>query len=216
MSLEKRVSYQATNSYRTLNDFTVQTKNIWMACHGLGHLSRYFIEHFKNLDPHSNYIVAPQALSKYYQDRAYKYIGASWFTREDLDQETENVVHYLNAVYAQAILPLFHPDVNLILMGYSQGVSAITRWLAKSQVACSKLLLHSGGIPNELIAEDFKQQKNCKVILTYGNQDEYLQGSRLAEEITKYHRVWSENLIIEPFEGKHEVNEGFLEKHGNY
>ena len=150
MHSENQVNYNTANTYSPLNTFTKKTQNIWMTCHGLGYLSEYFIEHFKNLDPVTNYIVAPQAPSKYYQDKAYKYIGACWFTRKDLQQETENIINYLDAVYAKEIKPLLNPNLNFILMGYSQGVSAITRWAAKSKIKCSKFILHSGGMPDEL------------------------------------------------------------------
>ena len=76
MHPEKQVSYKTTNTYTTLNTFTEKTTTIWMVCHGLGYLSTYFIDHFKGLSPDANYIIAPQAPSKYYQDKSYTYIGA--------------------------------------------------------------------------------------------------------------------------------------------
>ena len=93
MREEKTVSYTTTNTYQTLNTFTPKTEEIWMVCHGLGHLTKYFLNHFEKLDPEKHYIIAPQAPSKYYQDKRYKYIGASWLTRENTDIEIENVLN---------------------------------------------------------------------------------------------------------------------------
>ena len=36
---------------------------------------------------------------------------------------------------------------NLIVLGYSQGVSVATRYIKNRQLQCSQLILHSGGLP---------------------------------------------------------------------
>jgi len=43
---EKEISYQSTNTYSTLNTLTSETKNVWIVFHGIGYLSRYFIQLF--------------------------------------------------------------------------------------------------------------------------------------------------------------------------
>ena len=65
-SIEKQVSYNTTNTYSTLNTLTDKTKNVWFVCHGIGYLSRYFLKYFDELNSDENYIIAPQAHSKYY------------------------------------------------------------------------------------------------------------------------------------------------------
>ena len=67
----------------------------------MGYLSTYFINYFKQLDPETNYIVAPQAPSKYYQGSDFKHVGASWLTRVDTVAETENVLAYVDAVVVE-------------------------------------------------------------------------------------------------------------------
>ncbi|TQD40109.1 alpha/beta hydrolase [Haloflavibacter putidus] len=209
-SAEKQVSYTTTNSYSTRNQLQEKTKNVWIACHGLGYLSKYFILYFAQLDKEENYIIAPQAPSKYYQKTDFKHVGASWLTRENTKQETENIVNYLDAVFTNENIP---GDKRLILFGYSQGVSVIMRWLASRKIDCADLVIHSGGIPKELTAEDFKFLKETKVSLLYGKQDEYLNAKRVKEEITRAEELFGkENLEILPFEGKHEINRGLLKK----
>jgi predicted esterase len=210
MPLEKQVNYPATNTYSTLNNYTEKTRNIWLVCHGIGYLSSYFINYFDHLDPETNYIIAPQAPAKYYQDKSYKYIGASWFTRRDLEQETQNVIKYLNAVYSAEIEPKRNENTKLLLFGYSQGVSAITRWAAASKIDCASLLLHSGGLPDELKAADFKNSQAQRVVLTYGDEDEYLTEKRMEKEMLKYNAIWGKQLKTEQFRGKHEVNRAFI------
>ena len=76
---ERLVSYETTNSYSTLNTLNDETENIWIVFHGIGYLSRYFIRLFQQLDCHKNYIIAPQAPSKYYKGEDYRKVGSSSF-----------------------------------------------------------------------------------------------------------------------------------------
>ncbi len=208
MSTQKEVSYTTTNTYNTLNNLSPKTKNIWVVFHGMGYLSRYFINYFSELNPDENYIIAPQAPSKYYQDRAFKHVGASWLTREDTLTETQNILNYIDAVVEKE-LPEQIP--NLIVLGYSQGVSIAARWVAKRKIQCNTLILHSGGIPNELQASDFAFLKaDAKVVYLYGDKDQYITEARKTEEHLKGSKLFQDRLSIEVFEGIHEVNKAFL------
>ncbi|MCB0381786.1 MAG: esterase [Psychroserpens sp.] len=201
-STETEIYYTINNSYSTLNKLTQHTKNIWFVCHGMGYLSRYFIQYFKALSPDENYIIAPQAQSKYYQTSKFKHVGASWLTKENTVVDTENVMAYFDAVFANESIPM---DKNLIVLGYSQGVSVAMRYVAKRKLQCHQLVIHSGGIPKELTPEDF-QFLNAKVSLIYGTQDEFLNDDRIASETEKAKTLFGNNLHILPFEGKHIVN----------
>ncbi|HPE82697.1 MAG TPA: esterase [Aequorivita sp.] len=210
MSLEKEASYLATNTYSTLNTLTEETKNIWVVFHGMGYLSKYFIKYFSELDADENYIIAPQAPSKYYQDKDFRHVGASWLTRENTVTETQNILNYVDAVYKKELVKNYP---NLIVLGYSQGVSIATRWVASRKIQCDKLILHSGGIPNELKTQDFEFLKpSAQVIYIYGNKDQYITEARETEEKLKGSRLFQSRLKIEVFEGIHEVNREFLLK----
>ena len=203
---EKEISYTTTNSYSTLNTLTENTKTVWLVFHGMGYLSRYFINYFSNLDPISNYIIAPQAQSKYYLSSNFKHVGASWLTKENTLKETENVLNYLDNVLKNEQLP---NDIDLVIIGYSQGVSIAMRYIAQRQINCKHLILHSGGIPNELTPLDFKFL-TTHVHLVYGTQDEYLNKQRINEEILKAKNLFGNNLNLAPFSGKHIVNVDFI------
>jgi predicted esterase len=211
MHTEKRAVYQASASYEVLNKLEGQTTNIWLVFHGMGYLSRYFLKYFKGLDPKANYVIAPQAPSKYYLDDNYTHVGACWLTRVDTVQETSNVLAYVDAVWEKES-PRFNGQ-NLIVMGYSQGVSIATRWLASRQIQCDRLLLHSGGIPKELVASDFNYLKQeCPVTYLYGNKDEYITEARMTEEQLKATNLFSDRLSVQVFDGTHEVNTRFLKE----
>jgi predicted esterase len=208
MSIENQVSYNHTNTYNTLNEYTSKTKNVWMVFHGMGYLSRYFIKYFSQLDATENFIVAPQAPSKYYQSSNFKHVGASWLTKENTLIETENVLAYIDQVFKTEKISEVS---NLIVLGYSQGVSIATRWLASRKINCEHLVLHSGGIPKELTKEDFKYMPtNTIVTFLYGTNDKYINEARINEEELKGNNLFGERLNIQIFEGVHEVNKEFL------
>ena len=204
MTKEKKVIYTSSNTYSTLNTLTKSTKNIWFVFHGLGYLSKYFIHYFSHINPEENYIIAPQAPSKYYQGNNFKHVGASWLTKENTLEETKNILSYIDEVYKKE---LSDQTTNLIILGYSQGVSIATRWVASRKIDCKHLVLHSGGIPTELKPEDFEFLKeNVKVTYIYGNKDQYINEARKTEEELKGNKLFGKNLGFEVFNGIHEVN----------
>jgi len=205
-STEKEISYNITNTYSTLNTLTEKTKNVWFVCHGIDYLSRYFLKYFEELNPKENYIIAPQASSKHYLGNNYKHVGASWLTKENTNIEIENVMRNFDAIFEAEHIPR---NANLIILGYSQGVSVALRYVAKRQLQCSHLVMMSGGIPNELAAEDFKFL-NAKVFFMFGNNDEYVNDERLKLEEIKVDRLFGNAINIITFDGKHEVNTDFI------
>lgn len=208
---EKEITYQTTNSYSTLNTLSDSTKNVWFACHGMGYLSRYFLKYFAELNPEENYIIAPQAQSKYYVSSRLKHVGASWLTKENTIKETENVMRYLDAVLNAEHLS---KNQNLIMLGYSQGVSVALRYIAKRQLRCSQIVMMSGGIPKELTAADYKfLDPMTKISLIYGTNDEYLDEDRLSLEKNRAFELFGHcELQIMPFDGKHEVNTSLIKQ----
>jgi len=201
-SVEKEISYKTTNSYSTLNKITKKTKNVWFVCHGMSYLSRYFLKYFRELNPEENYIIAPQAQSKYYIQPEFKHVGAGWLTKENTLKETDNVMRYFDAVLETEQIP---NDKSLIVVGYSQGVSVAMRYLATRQLQCKQLVLMSGGIPKELVKNDF-EFLNAQVKLIYGTKDEYLSEERMEAEKKRAEKLFGNDVIIIPFDGKHIVN----------
>ncbi|MDT0688152.1 esterase [Salegentibacter sp. F188] len=209
MSTEKQLSYQITNTYSVLNEFTPKTKTVWVVCHGIGYLSRYFLRHFNHLNAEENYIIAPQAQSKYYLNNEYKHVGASWLTKENTEAEIENVLNYLDEVYKAENLS---DAPNLAIFGYSQGVSVAARWVARRKIECSRLILHSGKVPSELKAEDFAFLKNTDFSFIYGTEDEYLKKAIINIEEEHLRTLFPKNLEILTFNGGHEVNPTLISK----
>ena len=209
MSTEKSVSYQIKNSYSVLNEHTSKTKNVWLVFHGIGYLSRYFLKYFKHLDAAENYIIAPQAHSKYYLNGEYRHVGASWLTRENLEEGIENTLNYLDAVYEAENLSQVE---NLNIMGYSQGVSVAARFIARRKIQCINLIMHSGKLPAELTSKDFEFLENTNFSFIYGTEDEYLSPEIINTEEQRLKEIFPKNLDILKFKGGHEVNTEMISK----
>ncbi|MFS4491545.1 alpha/beta hydrolase [Maribacter sp. 2308TA10-17] len=208
---EKRATYQTTNTYETLNTLTTQTKNIWIVLHGIGYLSKYFIRYFDELNADENYIIAPQAPAKYYLKNEYKYVGASWLTKENRVLETTNVLNYLDAVYDAEEFP---SGCNLIIFGFSQGVSIATRWIASRKLRCDHIILYAGGIPKELNAVDFDflDYTKTKVTVIVGDKDQYLTPEVMNSENHRIIELFHGNAKQQIFEGGHEVKKEIVNK----
>jgi len=206
---ENTVTYSHTNSYTTLNSLSDTTENVWVVLHGIGYLSRYFSKHFDGLPSDKNYIIAPQAPSKYYLNTTYTRVGASWLTKEDTQRETENVMTYLDAVLATEKLP---ENLNLIVFGFSQGVSIATRWVARRQIKCAQLVLYAGGIPNELKASDFDflLKNKTEVSILVGDKDEYLNEERRKTESEKIEKLFGGKAELIVFDGGHEMRKDLI------
>ena len=206
-STEKEIVYTISNSYTTLNSLTSKTKNVIFACHGMGYLSRYFLKYFKGLNSDDNYIIIPQAQSKYYIAPKMKHVGASWLTKENTLKEMENIISYFDNVLSNEKIE----NLNFIFLGYSQGVSVAMRYLAKRKIIVSKLILMSGGIPKELTPKDFKYLKNKAVIYyVYGDKDEYITEDFLNSEKKRFEDLFSNIKYIE-FDGNHEIKTEIIE-----
>lgn len=209
-NIEKTVTYTSQNTYLTQNQLTSKTKNVWLVFHGIGYLSRYFVKYFNGLDPEENYIIVPQAPSKYYLKNEYKYVGASWLTKENTAIEVTNVLNYIDAVLNGENIP---KNVNLVLFGFSQGVSVATRWLAKKKPNCRLVALYAGGVPNELKPEDFDFMdfESTKIKIVYGDEDEFLTPDRLKGEKIKIDLLFQNKAETQVFNGGHEVKPEIIE-----
>ena len=135
-------------------------------------------------------------------------------TRENTEADIENVLKYLDEVYAEEILSKKNiaKTPNLIILGYSQGVSVATRFLTRRKIKCDQLILHSGKIPAEISSEDLKFLKDTNVTYLYGTEDEYLKKGIIEVEEERLKTLFPNNLEILTYNGGHEFNTEIIEK----
>ncbi|HXA01201.1 MAG TPA: hypothetical protein VNW99_04385 [Cytophagaceae bacterium] len=199
-----------TARYFTLGNPGAET--IWFVCHGYGQLAEYFIKNFDGLDLQKNFIVAPEALSRFYLEGFSGRVGATWMTKEERVPEINDHINYLNSLYELFLKK--RTEVRINILGFSQGVPAVCRWVAHGKVKFDKLILWAGIFPPDLNTDfSFTVENLLKDKLTYivyGKQDQFLKEEHLSE-IEKFKLIKPDlNVLI--YEGKHEINKAILKK----
>ena len=205
---EHHVSVRRTARYYTLGTLSAKTRRIWFVLHGYGQLAQYFIRRFDVVADDETVVIAPEGLSRLYTDQQYGKVGASWITREDRDNEVIDYVAYLDQVLVSVLNG--HPlnELDITLMGFSQGASTVCRWLDKSdRIRANRLILWAGYFPNglsDVLRPD--TTANLPVEYVYGRDDEYI--SQLSDVDQYLNRLKTDvpQLQIIPFDGKHVVD----------
>ena len=210
--LENHLTVKKTARYYTLGELNNNTETIWFVLHGYGQLGQFFIKKFETLNDGKNFIVAPEALSKFYLNGVSGRVGATWMTREDRTSEIDDYVAYLNQLYDAILEQSTNKILKINLLAFSQGNATVMRWLDSDHVRCDKLILWAAffgkGIADVI---DLDKLKNIETHFVYGTQDEYLTQI----DIPKY---LSETLAeiphakITSFDGPHTVDVPTLHK----
>ncbi|MFN8343659.1 MAG: phospholipase [Spirosomataceae bacterium] len=209
---EHHLSVTRTARYFTLGTLGPDTRHIWFVLHGYGQLAQFFIKKFEVLNDGHTFVVAPEALSRFYLEGVTGRVGASWMTREERPQEIADYIAYLNLLYDTVVKDRDLSNIQINLLGFSQGNATLLRWLNSDHVRCDRLVIWAGFFANG-ISDVIEPEKLAKmpVILAYGTQDEYLVQTDLAQYEADI-RTAVPHLQIVPFEGKHTVEVNTLKK----
>ncbi|MBK7149648.1 MAG: phospholipase [Bacteroidetes bacterium] len=195
-----------TARYFTLGTLSPATKRVWIVLHGFGQMGESFIQQFSTLADDENYIVAPEALNKYYLKSSIGTVGATWMTKEDRLNEIKDYCAYLDQLYAALNLQQFNGEI--IALGFSQGASTVTRWVHQSSHRFSKLVVYAGEVGAEVfpLSENSGLRKT-KNYFVYGTRDEFFSPETFNLMIEKYTSLEAE---IVSFEGTHVINPQLL------
>jgi predicted esterase len=209
------LSFDFKARYYTLGHLGPSTKSVWFVLHGYGQLAAYFIKKFDTLKDNNTYVIAPEALSRFYVDpvqstgRASDRVGASWMTKENRLTDIENYLTYLNTLYRNLGLP---DSVPVTIMGFSQGAATISRWVTGGRISFDRMILWSGIFPPDMNFESAKETlRGKKIALVYGTEDPFLNDSQYQSM-----EMMSAKLEIHPqvitFKGGHEIDETTLKQ----
>ncbi len=185
----------------TLGEISDKTQYIWLVLHGYSMLAKYFIQKFSGLDLEKNYIVAPEALSRFYQNGFSGRVGASWMTSEDRLNEIEDYIDYLNRVYNTYIEP-FKKDKKIILLGFSQGVSTLFRWFNSQHFQTHRVIAWAGSIPMDVLKE--YKTKSIPVEVVYGDKDSFLTKDIIENHMQTLNEL-NINFEVHKYNGGHDI-----------
>lgn len=209
--MENHIKIQKTARYYTWGNLNENTEILWIVCHGYGQLAEYFIKKFEVLDPEKHFVIAPEGLSRFYNGGMTGRVGATWMTKEDRLYEIEDYLHYLDAVFEEALQKNdtnSFPKVNLL--GFSQGSATINRWAVHREMSFNQLFVWAGTFPHDLDFDKAKQLYQDKTVyLVYGDQDEFFKEENFQDHL----KLMNEKGIfpeVVKFKGTHQIDSNVL------
>lgn len=211
---ESHLAVTRTARYAVLGSGGPHTREVWLACHGYGQLAARFLRRFEVLDDGRRQIVAPEALNRFYLDGGTgphgpaSRVGATWMTREDRLTDIEDYIRYIEAVYEVTFATVDRSTVRFVAVGFSQGVSTICRWAARTNARIDHLILWSGTLPPELslTPDPFR---GAEVTFVLGNRDPWATDETVLGIRERTEQAGREIRLIR-FDGGHDIHSDVL------
>ncbi len=191
-------------------------RELWFLLHGYGQLAAEFVAGAKALDDGTRLLVAPEALSRFYDTRAAlethasARVGASWMTREDRLAEIDDQVHWFDLAWAHYRAAIGR-DVPLTVLGFSQGAAAASRWVAHGAAKPVHLQCWGGVLGPELPLEPGSALAAVRCTLVCGDRDKYVPEERLAAECARLDAAGYRYELVR-FAGGHRLDDGTLRR----
>ncbi|WP_323757150.1 alpha/beta hydrolase [Roseivirga sp.] len=209
--MEHKISFEYSARFHTLGQASEDIEQLWFVCHGHGQLAKYFIRKFEVLNDGKTFVVAPEGLSRYYLEGFTGRVGATWMTKEDRLSDIENYLTYLDRVF-NTVKSQLKSNVQVNLLGFSQGAATISRFATQTEVQFDKLILWAGIFPPDLPPlESTERLNDKKVYWVYGTEDQYLSAGVMEEQEALANRL-KIKPTVKSFKGEHELsNEVLLE-----
>ncbi len=186
--------------------------NVWFVCHGYSQLAERFLTQFESLNNGENLIVAPEGLHRLYLEGMSGKVGASWMTREDRDNDIEDYVNYLDKVYEEVLMDPAIENVNIYVLGFSQGTATVCRWMTMGKSTATRIFLWAGAVPDDLnFAKDVKKLNKLKPVILLGKKDEFITEDDLKKHLVFLEKV-NMNYDLMIYEGSHQIVPSTLQK----
>ena len=204
-----KITVPRTAHYYTIGTASENIRRFWLVCHGYGQLAESFIRRFEGLEDGQTLIVAPEGLNKFYWGQFTGPPVASWMTSHERLDEIADYCNYIQTLY-QYYLPRLSPDVQIVLLGFSQGTATVCRWVVQHLPRFHHLVLWAGLLPDDLDFRPFQSYfSEKKLHFVYGTDDRFLTENRLRWQ---RHFARKNRLRLNEFsyQGKHEIDKDAL------
>lgn len=212
----EELSFQFKARYFQSGEINKLTKNVIIAFHGYGQLAKYFLRKFESIVNDETVVIAPEGLHHFYLEDVNSRnktknnrVGATWMTRENRLMDIENYLMYLNTLYKKE---LEGRNIDLTILGFSQGAATATRWILQGDINFNKLILWAGIFPPDMNFEEGHEiLKDKSVFHVIGNNDPFVTDERI-KEMTRLCGKLSINPHQVSFQGGHEIDAETLKK----
>jgi predicted esterase len=192
-------------------------RELWYVLHGYGQLAASFLEDFRAIDDGTRLIVAPEALSRFYdgdaQARLHKdaAVGASWMTREDRESEIADYLVYLDTLHKTVLATVGAAEPPPVtVLGFSQGGATAARWVASGSVRAARLVLWGSQFPPELdLADSGAPLRRAQATLVIGTKDIFATPKIVAKETARLNDAGFPFRFV-TFEGGHRLDDDTL------
>lgn len=202
------ITYTTKARYFTHGDLN-KASHLLFVLHGYGQLAQFFIRKFDHIDPNKYYIVAPEGPHRFYQKGSAGRVGASWMTKENREQDIENYISYLTAIYNHITAKKEFNSKRLL--GFSQGGATASRWHGSGKVEFDEFILWAAVFPPDMPLNYQKSFSKSKNHFVFGNNDEFYSLDKAKEHLAE---IKSLGLIFDfhNFEGNHDIHKETVSK----
>lgn len=211
-----------TGRYAMLGARPHEARQICFVLHGYGQLATTVLKPFLSVVPADTCVVAPEGLSRFYREMPrpdgghLKRVGANWMTSEARLDDIADTMNWLDRVHDE-IMPSVAAGAAVMVIGFSQGVAAATRWIARGRVKPDAFVVWAGGpaaeIDDILMAE---RLRDASLLLVAGDSDPFVSAEAM-ESLRGRLRVWKLSFETIGFQGDHRMDTaviaGLLARH---
>jgi predicted esterase len=193
-----------------------EVRELWYVLHGYGERAAPFLENCRAVDDGLRLIVAPEALSRFYQGdlNALSHrsapVGASWMTRDEREHEIADYLRYLDDLHATIMARLGGASPAITVLGFSQGGATGARWVASGRVPAERLVLWGSGLAPELdIASPDTPLRRAETVFVVGAADIYITPKIVQKELDRL-RAADFPFRLVSFAGGHRLDDATL------
>lgn len=190
-----------TARYFQMGEFTEQTEQVILACHGYAQLAEFFLKWFEGIDISKTVVIAPEGLHRFYWKGFNGRVVASWMTKEDRENDIKDYCLFLDNVLDN--LPITQ-SMEIIALGFSQGAATISRWAESTNKNIDQLVLWAGVFPDDVDVKKINFKVHTPIHVLFGDEDEFYNPDQL-EELKNYLIEKKLNFEFTAFHGKHKI-----------
>ena len=205
---EHHIQVPRSARYFTLGGDADRPGEVWYACHGYRQLANRFLNRFDAVSAPERLIVAPEGLSRFYlegdgrEHTAEDRVGATWMTREDRESEIADYVGYLDRL--KESIESERPERRIVL-GFSQGVHTVCRWVALGDARPDDLVLWGAYPPKDLPEGAVAVLNRSRIVTVRGRNDPFVTDDKYGAQLDRMRRMGFEFEALE-HDGAHEID----------